>query len=189
MNMESENGFTLVELLITIVVISILLATGVPAYQDFIKNNRLTVQTNELVTALQLARSEAVKRGTNTVVCASNNGTTCSDSKTDWVNGWIVFSDLNQNDDPDVGGSAPLCEETEDCILRTGNGIANNITVSVTAANTVSEHTLRFLPTGLASNANSTVTFTLEAADCHNNQKRSVQITKQGHTIVSNASC
>ena len=84
MNMEREKGFTLVELLITIVVISVLLATGVPAFLDFIKNNRLTAQTNELVSAIQLARSEAVKRGTNTIVCASSNGTSCSDNKDDW---------------------------------------------------------------------------------------------------------
>jgi type IV fimbrial biogenesis protein FimT len=188
MNMERENGFTLIELLITIVVISVLLAAGVPAFQDFIKNNRLTAQTNELVAAIQLARSEAVKRSTNTIICASVNGTSCSDNKNDWGKGWIVFSDLNQNDDPDTGGSTPLCEETEDCLLRTGNGVSNNTTLSVTAANTVAEHTLHFLPTGLASNAG-IVTFTLEAADCHINQKRTVQITIQGHTIVSNATC
>jgi type IV fimbrial biogenesis protein FimT len=152
MNMERGKGFTLVELLITIVVISVLLATGVPAFLDFIKNNRLTAQTNELVPAIQLARSEAVKRGTNTIVCASSNETSCSDNKDDWDKGWIVFSDLNQNDDPDTGGSAPLCEETEDCLLRTGNEISNNTTLTVTAANSIAEHTLRFLPTGLASN-------------------------------------
>jgi len=188
MNMEREKGFTMVELLITIVVISILLATAVPAFQDFIKNNRLTAQTNEIVSSIQLARSEAVKRGTNSIVCASSNGTSCSDNKNDWVNGWIVFSDLNQNDAPDTGSSAPLCEDTEDCLLHAANGFSNNTTVTVTAANTVSEHTLRFLPTGLASNGG-IITFTLEAADCSNNQKRSIQITLQGHTIVSNATC
>jgi type IV fimbrial biogenesis protein FimT len=188
MNMEREKGFTLVELLITIVVISVLLATGVPAFQDFIKNNRLTAQTNGFVSAIQLARSEAVKRGTNTIVCASSNGTSCSDNKNDWVKGWIVFSDLNQNNDPDTGVGAPLCEDTEDCLMRTGNGLSNNTTISVTAANTIAEHTLRFLPTGLASNAG-IVTVTLEAADCHVNQKRNIQITLQGHTIVSNATC
>jgi type IV fimbrial biogenesis protein FimT len=188
MNMERGKGFTLVELLITIVVISVLLATGVPAFLDFIKNNRLTAQTNELVSAIQLARSEAVKRGTNTIVCASSNGTSCSDNKDDWDKGWIVFSDLNQNDDPDTGGSAPLCEDTEDCLLRTGNEISNTTTLTVTAANSIAEHTLRFLPTGLASNAG-IVTFTLEATDCHINQKRTIQITLQGHTIVSTATC
>ncbi|MEN8206690.1 MAG: GspH/FimT family protein [Pseudomonadota bacterium] len=186
--MEREKGFTLIELLITIIIISILLATGVPAFLDFIKNNRLTAQTNEFVTAIQLARSEAVKRGTNTIVCASINGTSCSDNKNDWSKGWIVFSDLNQNDDPDTGASAPLCEEAEDCLMRTGNGLSNNTTISATAANAVAEHTLRFLPTGLASNAG-IVTFTLEAADCHINQKRTVQITLQGHTVISNATC
>ena len=44
LNMDKEPGFTLVELLITIVVVSILLAAGVPAFQSFIKNNRVTAR-------------------------------------------------------------------------------------------------------------------------------------------------
>ena len=50
MNMEREKGFTLVELLITIVVVSILLATGVPSVIQMVKNNRVTTQANKLVT-------------------------------------------------------------------------------------------------------------------------------------------
>ena len=42
LNMDKEPGFTLVELLIAIVVVSILLAAGAPAFKDFIKNNRVT---------------------------------------------------------------------------------------------------------------------------------------------------
>ncbi len=75
MNMERENGFTLVELLISIVIVTTLLAMGVPSIKDFMKNNRLSAQSNALVTGLQVARSEAVKRGADTVICASSNQT------------------------------------------------------------------------------------------------------------------
>ena len=108
LNMDKEPGFTLVELLITIVVVSILLAAGVPAFQSFIKNSRVTSQTNDLISTIQLARSEALKRGTNMVVCASSDQTTCTGKDT-WADGWIVFSDLDPNNgpNPDVGtGSA-----------------------------------------------------------------------------------
>ena len=75
LNMDKEPGFTLVELLITIVVVTILLAAGVPAFKDFIKNNRVTAQANALAVAIQMGRNEAVKRGVNVVVCASKNAT------------------------------------------------------------------------------------------------------------------
>jgi len=61
--MRHGRGFTLVELMVTIVVFSILMTVGLPASVELVRNNRITTQTNELVTALNLARSEAVKRG------------------------------------------------------------------------------------------------------------------------------
>ncbi len=127
LTMDNDSGFTLVELLITIVVLTILLAAGVPSFQDFIKNNRVTGQTNDLVSAIQLARSEALKRGTNAVVCASSNQATCTGKDT-WADGWIVFSDLNLNNAPDVGTGK--CLETEDCIMATRTGLSSGSTLT-----------------------------------------------------------
>ena len=92
--MEKESGITLLELMITIVVLSILLAVGVPSLQDFIKNNRITGQANDLAIAIQLTRSEAVKRGTGGIICASDDEATCSNSD-DWSTGWIVYTDID----------------------------------------------------------------------------------------------
>lgn len=180
MNMKRENGFTLVELLITIVIVTTLLALGVPSIRDFMKQNRLTAQSNALVTALQVARTEAVKRGTDTVLCASSNLTSCTGSG-DWDKGWIVFSDLNLNGTPDLGSSVPLCEDTEDCMLRTSGALSGKHTITSSATN------LRFLPTGLATNGN--FTLTVVADDCKLNQARKVQVTLQGHTIVTKQAC
>ena len=98
MNMDKEPGFTLVELLITIVVVTILLAAGVPAFQSFIKNNRVTAQTNGLISAIQLARSEALKRGANSGV-RQNDQARCTGKDT-WTDGWICFlaGDTDQSD-------------------------------------------------------------------------------------------
>jgi type IV fimbrial biogenesis protein FimT len=177
-----ESGFTLVELMITLVVVAILLATAVPYLGDFTKNNRLIAQTNDFVLAIQLARSEAVKRGINTIVCPSTNQTSCSANAADWEDGWLVFADVNLNGSLEPGASAPLCEVTEDCLMRTGTGLTHNNTLSTTATR------LRFLPTGMAFNGGN-ADFTLVSDDCRIDQSRRVRVTSQGHTIVSTQNC
>lgn len=89
----SKRGFTLIELMVTIAVLAILLTVAVPNFQMFVMNNRMASQTNDLITALSLARSEAVKRAANVTVCASSDGATCpaaSASTTSWAPGWLV---------------------------------------------------------------------------------------------------
>jgi type IV fimbrial biogenesis protein FimT len=193
LRMEKATGFTLIELLITIVVASILLAMGAPAFKDFIKNNRVTAQTNELVSAIQLARGEALKRGTNTVVCASKDGKSCG-GKTDWQSGWIVFSDRNRNNKPEIGTGTDegKCLPTQDCIMKINNGLSDG-SVLTTAIGS-----LCFLPTGMSgSHLSGTCSsdkpeefdFTIEAKDCEKSQARKISVTKQGHTSVATAPC
>ena len=76
------RGFTLVELLVTVIVAAILMSLAVPSFTNLIRRNQITTYANEFGTAVNLARSEAVKRGT-TVSITSANGT-------DWTQGWTV---------------------------------------------------------------------------------------------------
>ena len=177
LTMDKESGFTLVELLVTIVVATVLLAVGVPAFKDFIKNNRVTAQTNDLVSAIQLARAEALKRGAETVVCASNITAKCTGKDT-WADGWIVFSDIDPSDGAHPIAGTGKCLDTEDCIMSTSEGLTAGNTLTTTA------DSIRFLPTGL-SGVGAEVEFILKAKNCEKNQARKVTITKQGRTLVS----
>jgi type IV fimbrial biogenesis protein FimT len=84
---RQQRGFTLLELLITVLVASILLGIAVPSFHSFVQDSRLSGEANALVYSLTLARSEAVKRDSTVEVCASSNGTSCTGT---WANGWIV---------------------------------------------------------------------------------------------------
>jgi type IV fimbrial biogenesis protein FimT len=178
MSMERQQGFTLVELLITIVVVSILLATAVPSFMQAIKNNRVAGQANSLVVSTQMARTEAVKRGASTTICAANADLDACSGNNDWSTGWIVFSDLNRDGAINAGTGA--CLDTEDCLLGAVNGPEKS---TLTAGNS----NIRFLPTGQA--ANGPLTLTLKADDCEHQQERSIIITQQGHTTVTQRAC
>lgn len=89
------NGFTLLELIVTITIAGILVTLAAAGMENFVQSNRLTTTTNELLTDLNVARSEAIKRGLNMGVCTSTTGTACTVSA--WTNGWIIFVDADNN--------------------------------------------------------------------------------------------
>ena len=100
--MKSNAGFTLIELIVTVAIAAIVLTLGVPSFQEIINNNRLTAGANELVGALHLARSEAVKRNVRVTLCKSADGAVCTTSG-GYQQGWIVFVDPNSNGTVDAG--------------------------------------------------------------------------------------
>src|SRR5688572_16029390 len=85
------SGFTLIELMVTIAVASVLLGIAVPSFNQLIVTNRLTAQANEVVSAINFARSEAIKRNTSISFCrtSSATATTCAASAGNWQD-WIV---------------------------------------------------------------------------------------------------
>lgn len=63
--MKRLSGFTLVEAMITVALISILVTIVAPAFTNMINNNRIAAQSNEIIAAIHFARSEAIRRGVN----------------------------------------------------------------------------------------------------------------------------
>lgn len=94
------RGLTLIELMAVLVVLTLLLGLGVPGITSFVQNNRMVAQTNDLLVDLNFARSEAIKRRTNVVICKSSNpadaAPTCS-ALAGWADGRVMFIDANND--------------------------------------------------------------------------------------------
>lgn len=74
-------GFTLIELMVTLAVVAITLAIGVPSFQSIVSDNRLSGAANGLIGAMNIARSEAIKRGRSVAITPTG---------TDWNEGGTV---------------------------------------------------------------------------------------------------
>ena len=99
--MKKHPGFTLVELMVVVAIAGMAMAFAIPAMGTFIKNERLVTQINTLVGHLAYARSEAVTRRQQVILCASSNMTSCQG--TNWADGWILFIDADNGSDFDTG--------------------------------------------------------------------------------------
>jgi type IV fimbrial biogenesis protein FimT len=95
-------GFTLIETMVVVAIIAILASIAAPSFQSLIRKTHLTAASSALQVSLSLARSEAVKRGTDARVTVAAAGTAGS-----WVNGWTVFVDGTANAN---GGVAPIAD-------------------------------------------------------------------------------
>lgn len=90
-----QTGFNVMELMVVLFVAGILLSVGVPSFNGFVANGRMSTAANELASTLHTARTEAVKRRVNITVCPSSEwdvaAPTCTD--TPFEDGWIIFVD------------------------------------------------------------------------------------------------
>lgn len=71
-NRSGQSGFTLIELLVTIAVIVIMATIAVPNFRGLIERNQLSADFNHMLSGINFARSEAVKRRTNVSVDISD---------------------------------------------------------------------------------------------------------------------
>ncbi|WP_114240121.1 GspH/FimT family pseudopilin [Dyella sp. C9] len=92
------RGFTLVELVITIVVLAVLAAAAMPSFMGLIRRNEVTSQANNLLADLQYARSEALTRRAFVSLCprapdAGAADESCGDADSDnFDGGWLVYA-------------------------------------------------------------------------------------------------
>ena len=98
-------GFTLIELLVTLTIAAVLLVVVAPNLSAFKRNAELTSATNTLIGAINTARGEAMKRGMNTFIVPTNNGSS-------WNAGWVVFVDNNRTQAYDANTDQTVLVQT-----------------------------------------------------------------------------
>lgn len=146
--MKDQRGLTLIELLVTLVVLAIVVSMAIPSFQQVVLNNRITSQLNAVAGTVAFARSSAASLpGAFVTLCSSADGVSCSGAA-GWENGWIVFRDVDGDASVDAG---------DDEIIRVNSGLSGGNTLRVSGFGGVNS-SVRFdaegmpsLPAGAAS--------------------------------------
>jgi len=123
MKKRTQTGFTLYELLMTMLIVGVVLTLGIPNFASFTQSSRITSTANDLHAAFQMSRSESARAKTNITICASANAfdaaAACGGT---WEQGYIVFID----NDADLART-----DVSETILRSHEPAAEGVSLAV----------------------------------------------------------
>lgn len=95
-----SQGFTLIELMVTIALVAVLMMVAAPSLTTFQRNAELTSFSNTLLASINAARGEAMKRGQYAMVVPADG--------TNWRSGWVVFVDIDRSSDFDAADDVSI---------------------------------------------------------------------------------
>jgi len=106
--MRRAQGFTLFELLGTLLVAGVLLGVAAPSFRGFVLDSRRTADVNAFVLAVQVARSEAAKRSHSVILCKTPDWHRCAGAELRFDAGWMVFANVDGNLPPERSAAEPM---------------------------------------------------------------------------------
>lgn len=98
------------ELMVVVAITAILASMAAPSFVGYINTTRQSSAASRLVSDLNRARSEAIKRNSRLLLCVRNTAGTDCGTGTNWQNGWLACYDLDRNgacDTPPADGTNP----------------------------------------------------------------------------------
>ena len=178
---KTQTGFTLIELIITLAVVAIAVAIGVPSLQRITESNRGASQNNLIRGSLADARNIAINRGMNVVLCGSDNSTTGTPScdTADWEKGWIIFADVNKDN--------KFVAADNDTLLGASGGLAGGLTLRAIDQDDTSLNKVIFLPSGALGpdGGAKNISFKVCTPDADTKKARAINIIVSG--LMNNA--
>jgi type IV fimbrial biogenesis protein FimT len=162
-----QSGFTLIELLLVVAILGTLVTLAVPGFGQLFSQVSSNAQARNLMSSLNFARSEAIRRSTTVVVCATDDGSDCSAGA--WSQGWLVFVD---NDGNASGGSGSVAAGDE--ILRVYQpAVARNVV-------SFNRPLVRYDSFGFSPDSNANRRFVICPADADVNNASAVTLSVNG---------
>ena len=148
--MFHSPGFTLIELMLVVAVLAVIVALATPSLETLLHSNRLRIQSSQLMTALNLARSEAISRNSPVSLCPStlvlSGAPICSGI---YADGWIVFSNRDRDRVVDAG---------IDDVIRAYEGLPRGYSLTNKSGTLAASELISYLPDG-SSRRNRTLMF------------------------------
>jgi len=135
---KAVSGFTILELVVSLAIAAILAAIALPSFAEFIDDQRLRGVATELVSDLNFARGEAIKRNARVLVCpkAGKADNFCAPNTKNWMQGWVVCYDL------DADGKCDSGSDTDPNPIRNVNSVADGVTLTSSVSD------VRYTPVG-----------------------------------------
>lgn len=164
------------ELLVVLAVGAILLVIAIPGYAFLVNTSRLAAVTNDLVTALNQARSEAVKRGARVTVCKTSHATAAipvCDPSGSWQQGWLVFVDSG------ISGTI----DSNDILLSVRGGVSQQVAITTSNYNNY----ISYLANGRSQGSNGLANGTIRV--CVAGSRRDIIINNIGRIRLGSNTC